>query len=94
MRSDPPPGSAPLTSLLPPSLPPSLPFSSALSPPAAVIAGISGFVWVISKWFYFVGYSKNVASRLWGAGAYLGLLTLFALTLASAVFFFQKKAPY
>ena len=43
---------------------------------------------------YFVGYSKGVGSRMWGAGAYIPQFALYGISIASAIFLMQRKAPY
>lgn len=37
---------------------------------------------------------SSVNGRLWGAGSYLPQFGLYGLTIASAVFLFDKKTPY
>jgi glutathione S-transferase len=59
-----------------------------------LIAGWCGIVWSFFKIFYFIGYSRNVGSRMWGAGSYLALFTLFGLSIATAVFFFDQREAY
>jgi hypothetical protein len=59
-----------------------------------LIAGVCGIVWTFCKILYFWGYSRSVGARMWGAGAYLPQVSLYALTIASAVFLFQKKEAY
>ena len=52
-------------------------------------------MWSIGRVCYFVGYSKNVKSRMWSAPIhYVALLGLVGLALATAVFFFRATAPY
>lgn len=53
-----------------------------------------GFIWAAGRVLYMLGYSRSVETRMWGAIAYVGLLGLIALSIASGVFFFQQKAPY
>ena len=43
---------------------------------------------------YFIGYSKGVGSRMWGAGAYFPQFALYGLTLTSAIFLMENKSPY
>ena len=59
-----------------------------------LIAGICGIAWVILKVGYFVGYSQGVSSRLWGAGAYFPQLTLYGITIWSAIVLFQRSDKF
>jgi glutathione S-transferase len=63
--------------------------------PFPIIAAAAAILHIIGRFLYMIGYSRNPASRIWGAALiYPSLLTLFALDIASAVFAFRGTAPY
>jgi hypothetical protein len=60
-----------------------------------LLAGICGILWSLLKIGYFVGYGYFGANgRLWGAGAYFPQLTLYGITVWSAVVLFQGAEAY
>ena len=57
-------------------------------------SGLCGIIWMVGRVMYFNGYIKSPEGRRAGAIAYVGVLGLIGLTIASSVYLFQQKAAY
>ena len=63
--------------------------------PFPIIAAGALVLHLFGRILYMVGYSRNPASRMWGAALiYPSLLTLLALDIASAVYAFRETLPF
>ena len=63
--------------------------------PFPIIAAGALVLHLLGRILYLVGYSRNPASRMWGAALiYPSLLTLLALDIASAVYAFRGTMPF